>query len=86
VLGKLKAELRAHVYAVLEKGESRTPSPLRDFLTTTSGRLVASLVRYTYVFACPFLLLMQICVQDPELFKITDQNPNPLNYIIVDKK
>jgi hypothetical protein len=53
VLGKLKAELRAHVYAVLEKGESRTPSPLRDFLTTTSGRLVASLVRYTYVFICP---------------------------------
>jgi hypothetical protein len=51
VLGKLKAELRAHVYAVLEKGESRTPSPLRDFLTTTSGRLVASLVRYLpYVF------------------------------------
>ncbi len=56
MLGKLKAELRAHVYAVLEKGESRTPSPLRDFLTTTSGRLVASLVRYTIVFVCPFLL------------------------------
>jgi hypothetical protein len=47
----MKAQLRAHVYSVLEQGDKvSTSSPLfnkqlKDFLSTTSGRLVASLVR-----------------------------------------
>ena len=51
ILGKMKAQLRAHVYTVLEQGDKVSASSplvnrnLRDFLATTSGRLVASLVR-----------------------------------------
>ena len=51
VLGKMKAQLRAHVYSALEKGEVPANSALvnpnlRSFLDTTTGRLIASLVRY----------------------------------------
>ena len=50
VLGKMKAQLRAHVYSALEKGEVPSNSGLvnpnlRKFLDTTTGRLIASLVR-----------------------------------------
>ncbi|XP_023338021.1 FGFR1 oncogene partner isoform X2 [Eurytemora carolleeae] len=68
VLGKLKAQLRAHVYSALECGEVSSNSGLvnpglRQYLDTTTGRLVASLVREFLEF---FNLDFTLAVFDPE--------------------
>jgi len=70
VLGKIKAQLRANVYLALEEGEPalKTKSrlvnpPLCSFLSTTNGRLVASLVREFLEF---FSLDFSLAVFDPE--------------------
>jgi len=68
VLGKMKAQLRAHVYSALEKGEVPSNSGLvnpnlRKFLDTTTGRLIASLVREFLEF---FSLDFTLAVFDPE--------------------
>jgi len=69
VLGKIKAELRANVYIALEeadgvKNKSKlVNSKLNDFLSTTNGRLVASLVREFLEF---FDLNFTMAVFDPE--------------------
>ena len=69
VLGKIKAELRANVYIALEEGDAvRNKSKLvnnklNDFLSTTNGRLVASLVREFLEF---FDLNFTMAVFDPE--------------------
>jgi len=70
VLGKIKAQLRAHVYLSLE-GESKGKAPAQDsknvklaaFLSNTNGRLVASLVREFLQF---FDLDFSLAVFDPE--------------------
>jgi len=70
ILGKIKAQLRAHVYLSLE-GESRSKAPAQDsknvklaaFLSNTNGRLVASLVREFLQF---FDLDFSLAVFDPE--------------------
>jgi len=70
VLGKIKAQLRAHVYLSLE-GESKGKAPTQDsknvklaaFLSNTNGRLVASLVREFLQF---FDLDFSLAVFDPE--------------------
>jgi len=69
VLGKIKAELRANVYIALEEGDAvknkskLVNSKLNDFLSTTNGRLVASLVREFLEF---FDLNFTMAVFDPE--------------------
>jgi len=68
VLGKLKAQLRAHVYTALEKGDvgdkSNLVNPtLKDFLSSTTGRLLVSLVREFLEF---FHLDFTLAVFDPE--------------------
>jgi len=69
ILGKIKAQLRANVYIALEEGENvKTKSKLVnqnliDFLSTTNGRLVASLVREFLEF---FDLDFTLAVFDPE--------------------
>lgn len=70
VLGKIKAQLRANVYLALEEGgpalktKSRLVNPpLCSFLSTTNGRLVASLVREFLEF---FGLDFSLAVFDPE--------------------
>lgn len=68
VLGKIKAQLRAHVYLSLEAEQSKTKtghvnSKLATFLSTTNGRLVASLVREFLQF---FDLEFCLAVFDPE--------------------
>lgn len=70
ILGKIKAQLRAHVYLSLE-GESKGKAPAQDsknvklaaFLSNTNGRLVASLVREFLQF---FDLDFSLAVFDPE--------------------
>jgi len=70
ILGKIKAQLRAHVYLSLE-GESKSKAPAQDsknvklaaFLSNTNGRLVASLVREFLQF---FDLDFSLAVFDPE--------------------
>eukprot|EP00091_Calanus_sinicus_P025336 TRINITY_DN9615_c0_g1_i1.p1 TRINITY_DN9615_c0_g1~~TRINITY_DN9615_c0_g1_i1.p1 ORF type:complete len:210 (-),score=77.20 TRINITY_DN9615_c0_g1_i1:92-697(-) len=69
ILGKIKAQLRANVYVALEEGENvKSKSKLVnqnliDFLSTTNGRLVASLVREFLEF---FDLDFTLAVFDPE--------------------
>jgi len=69
ILGKIKAQLRANVYIALEEGENvKSKSKLInqnliDFLSTTNGRLVASLVREFLEF---FDLDFTLAVFDPE--------------------
>lgn len=69
VLGKIKAELRANVYIALEEGEGvKSKSKLinkklNNFLSTTNGRLVTSLVREFLEF---FDLKFTTAVFDPE--------------------
>jgi len=69
VLGKIKAQLRAHVYLSLESEQNKTKktghvnSKLADFLLSTNGRLVASLVREFLQF---FDLDFSLAVFDPE--------------------
>jgi len=68
ILGKMKAQLRAHVYTALETGNVSSTSQLanpslRQFLSSTSGRLVASLVREFLEF---FHLDFSLAVFDPE--------------------
>ena len=69
VLGKIKAELRANVYIALEEGEgvkSKSKlinNKLNNFLSTTNGRLVTSLVREFLEF---FDLKFTTAVFDPE--------------------
>jgi len=69
ILGKMKAQLRANVYIALEQGDNiKKKSPLvnhklLDFLSSTNGRLVASLVREFLVF---FDLDFTLAVFDPE--------------------
>jgi len=69
ILGKIKAQLRANVYLALEEGDKvKTKSKLVnqklvDFLSTTNGRLVASLVREFLEF---FDLDFTLAVFDPE--------------------
>jgi len=69
ILGKIKAQLRANVYIALEEGENvKNKSKLInqnliDFLSTTNGRLVASLVREFLEF---FDLDFTLAVFDPE--------------------
>jgi len=70
ILGKIKAQLRAHVYLSLE-GESKGKALAQDsknvklaaFLSNTNGRLVASLVREFLQF---FDLDFSLAVFDPE--------------------
>jgi len=71
ILGKIKAQLRAHVYLSLEgesskskalAQESKNPK-LAAFLSNTNGRLVASLVREFLQF---FDLDFSLAVFDPE--------------------
>jgi len=69
ILGKIKAQLRANVYIALEEGENvknkskLVNQNLIDFLSTTNGRLVASLVREFLEF---FDLDFTLAVFDPE--------------------
>ena len=68
VLGKIKAQLRAHVYLALEgeqdkKTRSQANPRLASFLASTQGRLVASLVREFLQF---FGLEFSLAVFDPE--------------------
>ena len=69
ILGKIKAQLRANVYIALEEGDNvKSKSKLInqnliDFLSTTNGRLVASLVREFLEF---FDLDFTLAVFDPE--------------------
>jgi len=70
VLGKIKAQLRANVYLALEEGDAGLKSrsslanpPLAAFLSTTSGRLIGSLVREFLQF---FNLDFSLAVFDPE--------------------
>ena len=69
VLGKIKAELRANVYIALEEGDGvkskskLVNNKLTAFLSTTNGRLVASLVREFLEF---FDLNFTMAVFDPE--------------------
>lgn len=69
ILGKIKAQLRANVYIALEQGDNvknkstLVNNKLTDFLSTTNGRLVASLVREFLVF---FDLDFTLAVFDPE--------------------
>jgi len=70
ILGKIKAQLRANVYIALEQGgeniKKKSPlvnNKLVEFLATTNGRLVASLVREFLVF---FDLDFTLAVFDPE--------------------
>jgi len=69
VLGKIKAELRANVYIALEEGDGvkrksqLVNNKLTEFLSTTNGRLVASLVREFLEF---FDLNFTMAVFDPE--------------------
>jgi len=69
ILGKIKAQLRANVYMALEEGENvknkskLVNQNLIDFLSTTNGRLVASLVREFLEF---FDLDFTLAVFDPE--------------------
>ena len=69
ILGKIKAQLRANVYFALEEGDGvkqkskLVNNKLTDFLSTTNGRLVASLVREFLEF---FDLNFTMAVFDPE--------------------
>jgi FGFR1 oncogene partner len=67
VLGKIKAQLRAHVYLALEARDQKArpaQNPrLTTFLSSTNGRLVASLVREFLQF---FDLEFSLAVFDPE--------------------
>lgn len=69
ILGKIKAQLRANVYIALEQGDNvkskstLVNTKLSDFLSTTNGRLVASLVREFLAF---FDLDFTLAVFDPE--------------------
>jgi len=69
ILGKIKAQLRANVYLALEEGEkvknksSLVNKPLAEFMSTTNGRLVCSLVREFLEF---FNLDYTKAVFDPE--------------------
>lgn len=69
ILGNIKAQLRANVYTALEQGEavrhksSQVNRRLQQFLSTTTGRLVASLVREFLDF---FELSFTLAVFDPE--------------------
>lgn len=68
VLNKLKAQLRAHVYTALESGRVNPKSnllnpALKEFLNSTSGRLVLCLVREFLEF---FQLDFTLAVFDPE--------------------
>ena len=69
ILGKIKAQLRANVYIALEEGDSvknkskLVNRKLSEYLSTTNGRLVASLVREFLDF---FDLDYTLAVFDPE--------------------
>jgi len=68
VLGKIKAQLRAHVYLSLEAEQTKTKAAqanpkLVSFLSSTNGRLIASLVREFLQF---FDLEFSLAVFDPE--------------------
>ena len=69
ILGKIKAQLRANVYFALEEGDGVKQKSklvnhkLTEFLSTTNGRLVASLVREFLEF---FDLNFTMAVFDPE--------------------
>ena len=69
ILGKIKAQLRANVYIALEEGDNvknkskLVNNSLISFLSTTNGRLVASLVREFLEF---FNLDFTLAVFDPE--------------------
>ena len=69
ILGKIKAQLRANVYLALEEGDKVSSksrlvnTKLTNYLNTTNGRLVASLVREFLEF---FNLDYTLAVFDPE--------------------
>ena len=69
VLGKIKAQLRANVYLALEEGDNAKNKSklvnkrLSEYLSSTNGRLVASLVREFLQF---FDLDFSLAVFDPE--------------------
>jgi len=69
ILGKIKAQLRANVYIALEEGDNvknkskLVNNSLISFLSTTNGRLIASLVREFLEF---FNLDFTLAVFDPE--------------------
>jgi len=69
ILGKIKAQLRANVYIALEEGDNvknkskLVNNSLINFLSSTNGRLIASLVREFLEF---FNLDFTLAVFDPE--------------------